>query len=216
MNIVLLGAGGHVAQSLAREALERGHRVTGVVRDAAAFHSYDDRMRVVEGDGTDAASIAHATKGADVIVSAISPRPSPSGRPASSLAGAARALLAGAQQAGVGRVVVVGGAGSSEVAPGALLMNTPGFPDAYKPEAMEHARALEEYRAFEGDVDWTVISPAAEIGAGPRTGHYRRGDDNLITGSNGRSFISFDDYAVALVDEIERPTHPRSRMTVAN
>jgi len=215
MKIVLFGAGGIVARSIAREALERGHQVTGVVRDAASFHSYDDRMRVVGGDGTDAASIARVAAGADVIVSALSPRPSPSGRAASSLASAARALLAGASKAAVKRLIIVGGAGSLEVAPGTMLMDAPGFPDAYKPEAIQHKEALDIYRASKNDVIWTFMSPAVEIGPGPRTGHYRRGDDRVLADAAGKSFISFDDYAVALLDEIEHPTHPRARMTVA-
>jgi hypothetical protein len=215
VKIALFGAGGTVARSIAREALARGHEVTGVVRDAASFHSFDDRMRVVGGDGTDAASIARVSAGADVIVSALSPRPSPSGRPASSLAGAARALLAGAQEAGVKRLVVVGGAGSLDIAPGTMLLDSPGFPDAYKSEAAESKRSLDVYRASKNDVDWTFVSPAEEIGPGPRTGHYRRGDDRVLFDATGKSFISFDDYAVALVDEIEHPTHPRARMTVA-
>lgn len=215
MKIVLFGAGGTVAQSIAREALARGHKVTGIVRDAASFHSYDDRMLVVEGDGTDAASIARVAADADVIVSALSPRPSPSGRAASSLASAARALLAGASKAGVKRLIIVGGAGSLEVEPGTMLMDAPGFPDAYKSEAMQHKQALDVYRASRSDVDWTFMSPAVEIGPGPRTGHYRRGDDRVLADAAGKSFISFDDYAVALLDEIEHPTHPRARMTVA-
>src|SRR5215216_6005852 len=117
MHIILFGGDGHVARRIAREALDRGHRVTGVVRDATTFQSYDDRMRVVEGDATDPKSVAKVSLGADAIVNAISPRPSASGRPASSLADSARAIITGAKQAGVKRLVVVGGAGSLEVAP---------------------------------------------------------------------------------------------------
>jgi uncharacterized protein len=216
VKIALFGAGGEIARRIAREALSRGHEVVGVVRSAAGYRSDNERVQIVEGDATSAASVARVTKGADVIVNALSPRPSPSGRPASSLAAAARALLDGAAQAGVKRLVIVGGAGTLEVAPGLRLVDTPDFPPAYKPEALEGAAALDVYREAAADLDWTYISPAAEIGPGERTGHYRRGDDTLLTDANGKSSISYDDYALALVDELERPTHPRARMTVAH
>jgi putative NADH-flavin reductase len=216
VRIALFGAGGEIARRIAREALSRGHEVVGVVRSAAGYRSDNEHVQIVEGDATSAASVTLVAKGADVIVNALSPRPSPSGRPASSLAAAARALLDGAAHAGVKRLVVVGGAGTLEVAPGLRLMDTPGFPPAYKPEALEGAAALDVYRKAAADLDWTYISPAAEIGPGERTGHYRRGDDTLLTDANGTSSISYDDYAMALVDELERPTHPRARMTVAH
>jgi uncharacterized protein len=215
VKIALIGAGGEIARRIAREALSRGHEVTGVVRSTAGFRSDNEKMTVVEGDATNADSIARAAKGADVIINAVSPRPSPSGRPASSLAAAARALIAGANTAGIKRLIVVGGAGTLEVAPGLQLLDSPDFPAAYKGEALEGAAALDVYRGESGDLDWTYISPAAEIGPGERRGHYRRGDDTLLVDERGRSTISYDDYALALIDELEQPTHPRARMTVA-
>jgi putative NADH-flavin reductase len=215
VRIAIFGAGGEIARRIAREALSRGHAVTGVVRSAKGFRSDNGKVLLVEGDATDAASVARAAKGADVIVNALSPRPSPSGRPASSLAKAAHALIEGARAAGVPRLIVVGGAGTLETASGQRLIDSPGFPEAYKPESLEGAAALEVYRTAAGDLDWTYISPAAEIGAGERRGHYRSGDDTLLVDERGRSNISYDDYALALVDEIETPTHPRARMTVA-
>ncbi len=115
MRIALFGAGGQIARRIAREALDRGHQVTAVVREPATFQKYDDRLEVVQGDATDPASVARAAKGSDAIVNAISPRPSPSGRPASSLVEAARAVIAGAKRAGVERLLAVGGASSLEV-----------------------------------------------------------------------------------------------------
>ncbi len=215
MKLVLLGAGGHVAQAIAREALSRGHEVIGVVRSAASTSSDNERMIIAEGDASDSASIAKLSRGADVIINAISPRPSPSGRPATSLADSARAMIEGARRAGVPRLVIVGGAGSLEVAPGVRLVDTPGFPEMYKSESLNGAEALAVYRSSAGDLDWTYISPAAEIGPGTRTGEYRRGDDTLLVDEKGKSFISYEDYAKALVDEVESPTHPRARMTVA-
>lgn len=215
MKLVLFGAGGQVAQRIAREALKRGHDVVGVVRSAASVRSDNERLSIVEGDAADASSIAKASQGADVIISALSPRPSPSGRPATSLADAARALIEGATRAQVPRLIVVGGAGSLEVAPGVRLVDAPGFPDEYKAESLNQADALAVYRTSAGRIDWTYISPAAEIGPGTRTGRYRTGEDALLVDEKGKSFISYEDYAKAVLDEIEHPTHPRARMTVA-
>ena len=215
MRIALFGAGGQIARRIAREALDRGHQVTAIVRDPATFRKYDDRLEVVQGDATDAASVARAAKGADAIVNAISPRPSPSGRPASSLVDGARAVIAGAKRAGIERLLAVGGASSLEVAPGVRLYDTPEFPEAYKAEAREGIDSLDVYRNESGDLDWTFISPAAEIGPGERTGKYRTGGDQLLADKDGKSFISYEDYAAALVDELERGRNLRRRMTVA-
>jgi uncharacterized protein len=172
-------------------------------------------LTIVEGDATDASSIAKISKGADVIINAISPRPSPEGRPASSLPDAARALIDGATRAGVKRLIVVGGAGSLEVAPGVRLLDSPGFPPEYKYESTNGAQALDVYRTSAGNLDWTYISPGAEFGPGTRTGRYRTSDDALLVDEKGKSFISFEDYAKALIDEVEHPTHLRARMAVA-
>ena len=215
MRIALFGAGGQIARRIAREALDRGHQVTAVVRDPSSFRKYDDRLEVTQGDATDAASVARAAKGADAIVNAISPRPSPSGRPASSLVDGARAVIAGARQAGIERLIAVGGASSLEIAPGVRLFDAPEFPDVYKAEAREGIDSLDVYRNESGDLDWTFISPAAEIGPGERTGKYRTGGDQLLTDRNGRSFISYEDYAAALVDELESGRNLRRRMAVA-
>ena len=215
MHIAILGAGGHIAQRIAREALDRGHQVTAVVRDAGTFQKYDPRLRVAQGDATDPASVAQAVAGADVIVNAISPRPGANGRPASSLVDAARAVIAGARKAGVKRLLVVGGAGSLEVAPGVQLLDAPGFPDAYRAEALAGRESFAVYRTDAGDLDWTYVSPAAEIGPGERTGRFRTGGDQLLTDASGRSYITYEDYAAALVDEIEQGANVKRRMTVA-
>jgi putative NADH-flavin reductase len=215
MKLVLFGATGNIGQRIAAEALRRGHDVVGVVRDPARVHSPDPRVRLVQGDATDAASVAQVTKGADAIVSAISPRPNPRGLPAPSLSAAARALLTGARTAKVRRLLVVGGAGSLEVAPGKRLMDAPGFPDAYKAEAKEGADSLDVYRADGAGLDWTFLSPAAEIHPGERTGRYRTTTDQFLADGNGRSSISYEDYAVALLDEIEQPKHAGRRFGVA-
>lgn len=214
MKIVLFGATGHVGQRIAREALERGHEVVGVVRDPSRAQSPDPRVALVRGDATDPASVAEAVRGADAVVGSVSPRPGTTGE-APSLVDVARGLIGGLRQAGVKRLVVVGGAGSLEVAPGVALMDAPGFPDAYRAEAEEGRRSLEVYRAEAEGLDWTFLSPAIVIQPGERTGKYRTTGDQLLTDEAGNSTISYEDYAVALLDELENPRHTGRRFGVA-
>lgn len=215
MRIVVFGATGNVGRCIVKEALNRGHEVVGVVRDPAAIEPPDPRVALRRGDATDRASVAELARGADAVVSAISPRPNARGLAAPSLAGAARALIAGARDAGTKRLVVVGGAGTLEVAPGKALMDQPGFPEAYKAEATEGRNSLAVYRAEATGLDWTFVSPAAEIGPGERTGRYRTTGDQLLADAAGKSFITFEDYAVAIVDELENPKHIGRRFGVA-
>jgi len=117
------------------------------------------------------------------------------------------------RESGVKRYFVVGGAGSLEVAPGVRLIDTPQFPTAYKAEASKGAEFLELLRTTTGDLDWTFLSPSAMFAPGERTGKFRIGKDQLLTNDNGSS-ISFEDYAIAAVDELEKPAHIRERFTV--
>jgi putative NADH-flavin reductase len=215
MKIVLFGATGNIGQRITAEALQRGHEVVGVVRDPSRSASPDPRIKLVKGDATDADSIAKVARGADVVVSAISPRPNTRGLPAPRLADAARALIEGTRQAGVKRLLVVGGASTLEVAPGLRLLDAPGFPEAYKAEATEGAESLDVYRSEGNGLDWTFISPAAEIFPGARTGEYRTTGEQLLTDENGKSQITMEDYAVALLDEVENPRHRGARFGVA-
>lgn len=215
MRIVLFGATGSVGRRVAAEALSRGHEVVGVVRDPAAGAASDPRVRLVKGDATNADSVAELVRGADAVVSAISPRPNARGLAAPSLVENARAIIAGLQRAGVKRVLFVGGAGSLEVAPGQPLVDQPGFPEAYRAEALEGRAALEVWRTEGDGLDWTFLSPAAEIGPGERTGRYRTTGDQLLSNAEGKSFITFEDYAVAVLDELEHPRHLGRRFGVA-
>jgi putative NADH-flavin reductase len=215
MKLVLFGATGNVGQRVAAEALRRGHEVVGVVRDPEAVQSPDARVRLVKGDATNADSVAKIARGADAVVSAISPRPNPRGLPAPSLEKNARALISGLRTAGVKRVLYVGGASSLEVAPGKALADQPDFPEIYKAEAQEGREALAVWRGGAQGLDWTYLSPAAEIAPGKRTGTYRTTDDQLLIDAQGRSFITFEDYAVAVLDELERPQHVGARFGVA-
>jgi len=215
MKIVVFGATGNIGARISKEASNRGHEVVGVVRDPEAVEPPDPRVSLKRGDATDPQSVAALARGADVVVSAISPRPNARGLGAPSLGAAAHALVAGVRQAGTKRLVVVGGAGTLEVSPGQALMDQPGFPEAYKAEAAEGRDALKVLRNEGAGLEWTYVSPAAEIAAGERSGNYRTTDDRFLTDDKGKSFITFEDYAVALVDELEHPKHAGRRFGVA-
>jgi putative NADH-flavin reductase len=215
MRVVIFGATGNVGRQVAAEALRRGHEVVGVVREPAAVQSPDARIALVKGDATDPDSVAEIVRGADAVVSAISPRPNARGLAAPSLAENSRALIAGLRKAGVKRVLYVGGASSLEVAPGKALADLPDFPAAYKAEAEEGRDALKIWRGEAEGLEWTYLSPAAEIAPGRRTGEYRTTGERLLVDDNGKSFITFEDYAVAVLDELENPQHVGQRFGVA-
>ena len=215
MKILLFGATGNVGRCVVKEALNRGHQIIGVVRDPQAVSSPDPRVTLKRGDATDRRSVAALASEADAVVSAISPRPNARGLGAPSLAAAAHALVTGVREAGKKRLIVVGGAGTLEVAPGQALMDQPDFPEAYRHEAREGRDALAVLRKEGAGLDWTYLSPAAEIAAGDRSGNYRTTEDRFLTDDKGKSFITFEDYAVALVDELEHPKHAGRRFGVA-
>jgi putative NADH-flavin reductase len=215
MKIVVIGATGNIGSRIAKEALSRGHQVIGVVRDPSAVQAPDPRVRLVKGDATKPEDIAQVVKGADEVVSAISPRPNARGLPAPSLQANARALIEGLRRAGVKRVLYVGGASSLEVAPGQALADQPDFPEIYRDEAREGREALAVWRNEAQGLEWTYLSPAVEIGPGERTGKYRTTGDQVLVDAGGKSFITFDDYAVAVLDELEHPKHIGRRFGVA-
>ncbi len=212
MNIAIFGATGWIGGTVAREALHRGHEVTAVVRDPGRLELEHSSLAVVIGDATDTDVIATAVAGHQAVAASIggSREGNHSVVPA-----AAQALLAGLSQAGVKRLVWVGGAGSLEVAPGVRLIDTPQFPDDWKAGASAQVEALEVFRTYTGSVEWTYLSPAARLEPGTRTGSYRTGGDQLLTNDEKQSRISVEDYAVAFIDELERPAHLRQRFTVA-
>jgi putative NADH-flavin reductase len=213
MKIVLFGASGTIGSRITREALARGHDVTAVVRDPTGVPAGGEHLGGERGDVTSAADVARVARGAEAIVSTVAPT---AGQPLSMLTDAARALIAGARKAGVKRLLVVGGAGSLEAPEGGRVMDRAGFPDAWKPTAQAHADALQVYRTEAGGLDWTYISPANVIEPGVRTGRYRIGDEQLLVNDQGNSHISAEDFAVAVVDELERPAHVGRRFTVAD
>jgi uncharacterized protein len=215
MKILVYGGTGRVGAAVVAEAAQRGHEVTSVSRHAPAAE-LPDGVTWLQGDAADTGAVAKAATDVDVVVSALGPSREPGGDPFA-FAGVVRGL---AEAVGPTRLIVVGGAGSLYAAPGGdtlgsqaplvRLVDTPEFPEIYKTEALASADALEALRNSDPSVDWTFLSPAPVIDEGERTGSYRIGDESPVG-----SFISFADYAVALVDEIERPAHRRTRFTVA-
>lgn len=211
MKLVLFGATGMVGSRIATEASARGHQVLAVSRSG---QSPLPGVTATAADATDPDQVAEVARGADVVASACVP-PRDGSDPRGPFLALNEALVAGVRAAGVGRLMVVGGAGGLEVAPGQALSDQPGFPEAYLPEARAHRAVLAYYRALDDGPDWTYVSPAAEIAPGTRTGRFRVDGDQLMTDDQGRSLISAEDYAVAFVDELEQHAHPRARMSVA-
>ncbi|HEU4329428.1 MAG TPA: NAD(P)-dependent oxidoreductase [Roseiflexaceae bacterium] len=210
MKIAVIGAGGTIGQRIVREALGRGHEVTAVVRDPARYGEANPQVAAVKADARDADGLAAAFAGQDVVVSSFGP--SQDGDVQDYLR-VAEALIDAVGRTPGQRLLVVGGAGSLEVAPGLKLYDTPQFPEPWRPLAKAHGAGLELYRA--SNIDWTFLSPAIMIEPGERTGAYRVGGEQVLFDAGGQSWISTEDYAVALLDEIERPQHIRQRFTVA-
>lgn len=198
--IALIGASGNAGSRILKELSDRGHRVTAIARTPEKIAALPG-VTAKAGDVYDKDGLAKLLAGHDAVVSAVHFTASD----AATLIGAVRA-------SGVKRYLVVGGAGSLEVAPGKRLVDQPDFPAAYKAEAMKGAAFLDLLRGV-SDLDWTFLSPSAMFVPGERTGTFRLGDDALLTNAKGSS-ISFEDYAIALVDEIEKPAHLRRRFTV--
>jgi uncharacterized protein len=232
MNILVFGASGAIGQAIAAELLDRGHSVTGITRSGQPVDGLD--IQVIAGDAADPAQVGRLAQGVDAVVSAVGPTRGGDGSQAGgsqassgqsddaertpeadSLLAAASGLIEGMQAAGAERLVIVGGAGSLEAAPGVRLVDTPDFHQAWKPAALAHARVLDEVYRPNTDLDWTYVSPAAVILPGQRTGHYRKGGDQLLTDEAGDSRISIPDFAIAVADVVESGGDIRTRITAA-
>ncbi len=212
MRVVVFGGGGMIGSRITSELVHRGHTIRVVSQAGGKAQAPKPPLFGVVAEVTNPTSVAEAVRGADVVISAIGPR---AGQSPEVILGATRGLLQGLRKGGVRRLVVVGGAGSLEVRPGVHLADTPEFPKEWKPVADAHREALSIYRE-EPELEWTVISPAAVVEPGARTGRYRAGGDQLLVDANGVSRISAEDYAVAVADEVETPRHVRRRFTVAS
>lgn len=199
--IAIIGATGRAGSQLLEEALRRGHTVTAIARNTGAIAARPG-LTVKQVDALDAAALQQAISGSDVVISAAHFATLP-----------AAAVLGPVKQAGVKRLLVVGGAGSLLLPGGGRVIDSEGFPAEYKAEASAGAAFLDTLRQ-EKTLDWTFLSPSAEFVETERTGTFRLGQDDLLVSSEGRSWISFADFAIALVDEVETPKHSRQRFTV--
>ena len=214
MKIALIGATGFVGSAVLTELLSRGHAVTALARHPEKIAAHAG-LQVLRADVLDAGQVAAAVKGQDAIVSAYNPGWSEP-RIYEVFGQGYDAILAGAKQAGVKRVLAVGGAGSLEVAPGLQLVDTPEFPAEWKQGALAARDLLTRLRG-ESSLDWSFISPPIALAPGERTGLYRVGGDQLLPGQGDQpAGITVADLVVAIVDEIETPRHVRRRFTVAN
>ncbi|WP_394788082.1 NAD(P)-dependent oxidoreductase [Rhodoferax sp.] len=214
MKIALIGATGFVGAAVLTELLSRGHQVTALARTPAKI-APQAGLTVVAADALDPAQVAKAVAGSEAIVSAYNPGWTEPKIYDLFLQGS-QAILDGAKQAGVKRVLAVGGAGSLFVAPGLQLVDTPPFPAEYKQGALA-ARELLNRLYQETALDWTFLSPPIALAPGVRSGKYRVGADELLPGvGDAPAGISVADLAVAIVDEIETPKHLQKRFTVAN
>ena len=210
-SIVLLGATGMIGQRILAEALSRGHQVTAVMRETSRTGEHRQNLDYRVGDIFKPETIAAAAVDHDVVVSAFGT----GAGEASLVVKAAHSLIDAMTRVEPIRLMVVSGAGSLEVKPGLELVDTPDFPAAWKAVALAHREALDVYRkAGFAEFDWTVVSPPAMIEPGTRTGKYRTALDQLIVDAQGNSRISAEDFAVAVVDEIENPKFDGKRFTV--
>ncbi|MCZ7862841.1 NAD(P)-dependent oxidoreductase [Agrobacterium sp. 22-209-1] len=198
--IALIGASGNAGSRILKELSDRGHQVTAIARNPEKIASLPNVV-AKKGDVFDQAGLSGLLKGHDAVISSVHFTASD---PAT--------LIEAVRASGVQRYLVVGGAGSLEIEPGKRVVDLPDFPAAYKAEATKGAEFLDRLKQ-EKQLDWTFLSPSAEFVPGERTGKFRIGRDSLLSNDEG-SRISFEDYAIALVDEIEKPQHSRQRFTV--
>ena len=212
LKIAVIGGNGMIGQRIVREALDRGHHVTVIVRDPSRVDTTHERLQLRQGDVLDRAQISHLIAGQDVVVNSVgsarakTPDPTLYRKAAESLVSVLRGLGDKAP-----RLIVVGGFGSLKNASGQLLLD--GQPPERKPEHLGQKAALDYYSTVR-DVTWTYVSPPGRILPGQRTGVFRLGDDTPVVNDQGVSSISMEDYAVAIVDEAENPRHTGRRFTV--
>lgn len=208
MRIAVYGATGMIGSRILRELSSRGHEVIAIARESGKITAMPG-VTARSGDILDIEDVAANVKGCDSVVCAYSPGVE---SPEEKLHNAFASLVQALDTERVKRLIAVGGAGSLEVAPGVQLVDAPHFPAQWKTIALAHRDAMQVLK--NSDLDWTILSPSATIEPGERTGKFRLGKDNLLADDKGVSRISAEDYAIALVDELEHPRHIRERFTV--
>jgi len=216
MKVALIGASGFVGSAILKEALDRGHAVTAIVRNPENITLQHDHLNIIKADILDTDQVAKAVAGTDAVISAYNPGWSNPDIYEEFLKGS-KSIQTGTKAAGVKRYIVIGGAGSLEVAPGVQAVDTPDFPAAIKPGATA-ARDYQSIIKEETELDWTFFSPAFEMHqgtSGVRTGAYRTGLDTPVFNEDGRSILSVEDLALVIIDELETPKHIKQRFTAA-
>jgi putative NADH-flavin reductase len=212
MRIAIIGASGNIGSFIRGEALARGHQVTAIVRHPEKITVQNPRLTVVKADILKD-KVEKLVKGHDAVISAYNPGWNNPDIYNEQIKGA-KAIIEGVKKSGIKRLLVVGGAGTLEVAPGVQLLDTVTFPENIKGGVLATRETLYMLRK-EKELEWTFLSPPSSIAPGERTGHYRVGKDQLLKNEKGESKISTQDFAIAMLDELEHPQHIRQRFTVA-
>lgn len=211
MKIAVIGATGFVGSAILQEALQRGHEVTAIVRHPEKVTPHP-KLRPHKADVQKEGEVTQSVAGHDAVISAFNPGWTNPNIYDVQVRGT-RAIIDGVKKAGVKRLLFVGGAGSLEVKPGVQSVDLPEFPVEYKQGALATREALNLLRN-EPSLDWSFLSPSADLFPGQRTGKFRLGTDQLLADTQGKSRISVEDYATAMIDEVEKPKHIRRRFTV--
>jgi putative NADH-flavin reductase len=211
MRIAIIGASGYIGSFIRDEALARGHEVTAIVRHPEKITVRNPRLTVVKADILKD-RVDELVKGHDAVISAYSPGRSGPDIYNEHIKGA-KAIISGVKKSGIKRLLVVGGAASLEVAPGVQLIDT--MSPEQVTDGMLATRETLYMLKKEKELEWTFLSPPSSIAPGERTGHYRVGKDQLLKNKEGESKISTQDYAIAMLDELEHPQHIRERFTIA-
>lgn len=211
--IVLIGASGFVGSAILNEALSRGHQVTAVVRNPDKISTKHANLTITKGDVSSEETVKVLSEGADAVISAYNPGWTNPDIYEETLKNYST-ILNGVKAAGVKRLLCVGGAGTLFVAPGIRLMDAVELPEAIMPGVKSLGKFYLEVLSAEKEIDWVFFSPAGNIAPGERTGKFRLGKDNLIVDAEGKSNISVEDYAVAMIDELEAPAHHQERFTI--
>lgn len=211
--IVIIGATGYVGSVILKEALGRGHQVKAIVRDPSKLTLIHPHLKVVGGSVTDTDFLSRELAKSDAVISAFNPGWSNPNIYEETLEGYG-SILCAVRNSGVHRFLMVGGAGSLLVAPGRQLMDEPDVPKKLLPGIRGMAKVYTDLLLPEKSVDWVFLSPAANMAPGERTGKFRLGKDELIVDESGDSNISVEDFAVAMIDELEQEKHHQERFTL--
>jgi len=211
--ILLIGASGFVGTAILNEALDRGNKVIAVVRHPEKIKTIHKNLQVTQGDVSSAKTVADLCNGVDAVISAYNPgwtNPDI----AAETTRVYKAIIGGVRKAGVKRLLIVGGAGSLFISPGKRFMDAGLLPESFLPAVRALAEVYLKDLKTEKSIDWVFFSPAGDLHPGKRTANYRLGKDDLIVNEKGESKISVQDYAVAMIDELEKPAHHRERFTI--